>query len=43
MRVIVKGPEGTIEDEQKYLAVYKKIEGKWKCTALSASSDKPSS
>ena len=41
MKVVMKGPEGTIEDEQKYLAVYKKIEGKWKCTALSASSDKP--
>ena len=39
MRVVMEGPEGTIEDKQKYLAVYKKIEGKWKCTALSASSD----
>ncbi len=43
MRVVMKGPEGTIEDEQKYLAVYRKMEGKWKCTALSASSDKPTS
>lgn len=39
MKVVMKGPGGTIEDMQKYLAVYKKIEGKWKCTALSASSD----
>ena len=41
MKVVVEGPEGRFEDDQKYLAVYKKIDGKWKCTALSASSDKP--
>ena len=41
MKVIMEGPEGRFEDDQKYLAVYKKIDRKWKCTALSASSDKP--
>jgi len=41
MKVILKGPEGTIEDEQKYFAVYQKIDGEWKCTVLSSSSDNP--
>ncbi len=41
MKVLLKGPEGTIEDEQKYFAVYQKIDGEWKCTALSSSSDNP--
>ncbi|UCG68905.1 MAG: DUF4440 domain-containing protein [Thermoplasmata archaeon] len=41
MKVILMGPEGTIEDEQKYFAVYQKIDGEWKCTALSSSSDNP--
>ncbi len=36
-----KGPEGPIEDEGKFLAVYKKIDGAWKGVALSISSDKP--
>jgi len=43
MRVVMKGPEGQFEDDQKYLAVYRKMDGKWKCTVLSASSDKPPS
>jgi len=41
MKVVLTGPEGRYEDDQKYFAVYKKINGKWKCTALSASSDRP--
>jgi len=36
-----KGPEGPIEDEGKFLGVYKKIDGEWKCVAVSFSSDKP--
>ena len=36
-----KGPEGPIEDEGKFLGVYKKIDGAWKCVAVSISSDKP--
>jgi hypothetical protein len=33
--------EGSIEDEGKYLAVWKKINGEWKSVAISFSSDKP--
>jgi ketosteroid isomerase-like protein len=33
--------EGSIEDEGKYLAVWKKINGEWKVVAISYSSDKP--
>ena len=36
-----KGPEGPIEDEGKYLAVEKKIDGVWKFAAIGISSDKP--
>ncbi len=40
-RTVYKGSDGLIEDEGKYLGVYKKINGKWKCVAISFSSDKP--
>ncbi len=40
-RMVLKGPNGTIVDEGKYLEIFKKINGKWKCVAISASSDKP--
>jgi ketosteroid isomerase-like protein len=38
---VINGPDGPIEDEMKYLQVLKKINGEWKCVAISASSDKP--
>jgi ketosteroid isomerase-like protein len=40
-RAIYEGPDGPIEDEGKYLEVWKKIDGKWKIIAVSFSSDKP--
>jgi len=40
-RTVYKGPDGPIEDEGKYLEVFKKINGEWKCVAISFSSDKP--
>jgi ketosteroid isomerase-like protein len=40
-RTVYKGPDGSFEDEGKYLQVMKKINGKWKCVAISFSSDKP--
>jgi ketosteroid isomerase-like protein len=40
-RTVLKGPNGTILDEGKYLEIFQKIDGKWKCVAISASSDKP--
>jgi len=40
-RTVYKGPDGPFEDEGKYLQVMKKINGKWKCVAISFSSDKP--
>ena len=40
-RTVYKGPDGLFEDEGKYLQVMKKINGKWKCVAISFSSDKP--
>jgi ketosteroid isomerase-like protein len=40
-RVVYTGPEGPIEDEGKYLEVWKKINGDWKIVAVSFSSDKP--
>jgi len=33
--------EGSMEDEEKYLAVWKKTNGEWKIVAISFSSDKP--
>jgi len=39
-RTIYKGPDGLFEDEGKYLQVLKKINEKWKCVAISFSSDK---
>jgi ketosteroid isomerase-like protein len=35
----VMGPDGPADDKQKYLIVWKKIEGKWKAIAGSFSSD----
>jgi ketosteroid isomerase-like protein len=40
-RAVYKGPDGPIEDEGKYLEVWKKTDGKWKIAAVSFSSDKP--
>jgi ketosteroid isomerase-like protein len=40
-RTVYKGPAGPIEDEGKYLQVMKKVDGQWKCVAISFSSDKP--
>jgi len=40
-RAVYEGPDGPIEDEGKYLEVWKKIDGEWKIVALSFSSDKP--
>ena len=40
-RGVYESPEGRIEDEGKYLAVWQKIDGEWKCVAISFSSDKP--
>ncbi|MCY1720442.1 DUF4440 domain-containing protein [Prolixibacteraceae bacterium Z1-6] len=40
-RSVINGPDGPIEDEGKYLEVFEKINGEWKCVAISASSDKP--
>lgn len=39
-RSVYKGPDGPIEDEGKYLDIFKKINGEWKCVAASFSSDK---
>ena len=33
------GPDGPVDDKQKYLIVWKKIDGKWKAIAGSFSSD----
>ena len=41
-RTVYKRPDGLFEDEGKYLQVLKKINNKWKCMAISFSSDKPS-
>ncbi len=35
----VNGPEGPMDDKQKYLIVWKKIDGEWKAIAGSFSSD----
>ena len=35
----LKGPDGPFEDQQKYLFVWKKIDGKWKAVAGHFSSD----
>jgi ketosteroid isomerase-like protein len=40
-RAVYKGPDGPIEDEGKYLEVWKKIDGAWKIVAVSFSSDRP--
>lgn len=37
--VIFEGPEGEFEDSQKYLFVWKKIDGEWKVVAGAGSSD----
>ena len=38
---IFKGPDGEFEDPEKYLFVWKKIDGEWKVVVGSFSSDKP--
>ena len=39
--IMMNGPNGPYEDKQKYLIVWKKIDGKWKAVAGSFSSDLP--
>ena len=36
-----KGPDGNFKDQGKYLATYKKVDGKWKCAAIAFSGDNP--
>ena len=36
---MVNSPDGPVEDKQKYLIIWKKIDGKWKAVAGSFSSD----
>lgn len=38
---VYKSLDGPIEDEGKYIDIFKKINGEWKCVAASFSSDKP--
>ena len=38
---IIKGPDGEFEDPEKYLFVWKKIDGEWKVVVGSFSSDNP--
>ena len=40
-RVVINGPDGPIEEEGKYLEVWKKINAEWKCVAFNISSDEP--
>jgi len=40
-KAVMKGPEGTFEVDPKYLTVWRKINGKWKCVAWSFNFDKP--
>ncbi|MBN2028663.1 DUF4440 domain-containing protein [bacterium] len=37
---VIQGPDGEFEDPEKYLFVWKKIDGEWKVVAGSFSSDK---
>ncbi len=41
-RMVMDGPERTVEVEGKYLAAWQKIEGEWKCVAISWSANAPS-
>lgn len=36
-----KGPDGHFKEQAKYFCTYKKVDGKWKCAAISHSSDNP--
>ena len=36
-----KGPNGNFKDQGKYIASYKKVNGKWKCAAIAFSGDNP--
>jgi len=38
---VYKGPDGNFEDKGKYFCTYKKVDGKWKCAAISWSSSNP--
>ena len=38
---VLEGPEGRVDDEQKYLIVWQKIDGEWKAVAGSFSSNLP--
>lgn len=39
--MVFKSTEGLVEEVQKYLIVWKKINGEWKCIAISFNSNKP--
>ena len=36
-----KGPEGNFKDQGKYFATWRKVNGKWKCSAIASSTDLP--
>jgi uncharacterized protein (TIGR02246 family) len=38
---VLEGPEGRVDDEQKYLIVWQKVDGEWKAVAGSFSSNLP--
>ena len=38
-RIVINGPDGPIEEEGKYLEVWEKINGEWKCLVISISID----
>ncbi len=37
----LRGPDGQVDDPEKYLIVWKKVDGDWKAVAGSFSSDRP--
>ena len=41
-RAVLEGPDGRVEDDGKYLVVWRRLNGEWKGVAFSFSSDKPS-
>lgn len=38
---VLEGPDGQVDDPEKYLMVWKKVDGDWKVVAGSSSSDRP--
>ncbi len=39
--MILKGEGGPVEEEGKWLSVWKKVDGDWRCAIISYSSDNP--